>query len=420
MKKILSKKYLQYALLLASGVFLGWLFFHSPREATPHYHETVDASTLWTCSMHPQIQMTSPGKCPLCGMNLIPVARSNEGMDEDAVQLSKEAIQLAGIQTTIVQRQKPSKEIRLYGKVQAPESSLQSQVSQVNGRIEKLLVNSTGVAVHEGQALAVVYSPELLIAQQELIEAAKVKQVQPLIYEAAKQRLRQMKLSEAQIAKIEASASVTSNIEIVANTSGTVIAKRVNTGDYIEKGSVLFDIADLSNVWVMFDAYESDLPLLKEGQKIEFTLQAIPGKTFTGNISLIDPVINPDTRVAGVRISTSNISGQLKPGMFVTGTANTGIGMSKKEIVIPGSAVLWTGERSVVYVKEPNSESPVFKMREITLGPSLGDDFIVYRGVTEGEEIVTNGTFSVDAAAQLEGKPSMMNKDVSMQDTHGN
>ncbi len=418
MKKILNKKYLQYALLLASGMLLGWLFFHSPKEESHQHHETADAATLWTCSMHPQIQMTSPGKCPICGMNLIPVVRSNEGLDEDAVQLSKEAIQLAGIQTTTVHRQKPSKEIRLYGKVQAPESALQSQVSQVNGRIEKLLVNSTGVTVHEGQTMAVVYSPELLIAQQELIEAAKVKQVQPLIYEAAKQRLRQMKLSEAQVAKIEASASVTSNIEIVANTSGTVIAKRVNTGDYIEKGSVLFDVADLSNVWVLFDAYESDLPLLKEGQRIEFTLQAIPGKTFTGNISLIDPVINPDTRVAGVRISTSNISGQLKPGMFVTGIAITGIGQGKNEIVIPGSAVLWTGERSVVYVKEANSKGPVFKMREVTLGPSLGDDYIVYRGVTEGEEIVTNGTFSVDAAAQLEGKPSMMNKDVSAKDTH--
>ena len=233
--------------------------------------------------------------------------------------------------------------------------------------------------------------------------------MQPELYEASKEKLRQWKLTDDQISKIENKGVVLNDFEVVSNTSGTVIERCVNTGDHVAQGTVLFEIADLSKVWVMFDAYESDLQFLKKGQKISFTLQALPGKDFSGNIIFIDPVIDPVTRVAKVRVETGNESGNLKPEMFATGIVSASLNEYRDNLVIPKTAVLWTGKRSVVYVKQPGTEEPIFKLREIGLGPMLGESYIITDGLTEGEEIVTSGTFSVDAAAQLEGKPSMMN-----------
>jgi len=410
--KIFSNKYVNYSLLLILGIFIGWLFFHSSRKEekkSDQLTETVK-NTIWTCAMHPQIRMPEPGKCPICGMDLIPLVQSSSAsIDPDAIRLTPEAAQLANVLTTVVSRQKTVKEVRLYGKVQADERLLQSQVSQVPGRIERLTVNFTGESVAKGQVLAQIYSPELINAQQELLEAAKTKQAQPAIYEAAKEKLRQWKLTDNQIATIEESGSVQNTVDVSSNSNGIVTARRVNTGDYVSQGTVLFDIADLSKVWVMFDAYESDLRFLRKGEKISFTLQALPGENFAANIIFVDPVIDPVARVAKVRIETENHSGKLKPEMFATGIVSSTLDGFQNSIIIPRSAVLWTGKRSIVYVKQPGTDEPVFKIREIGLGPMLGESYIVTDGLKEGEEIVTSGTFSVDAAAQLDGKPSMMN-----------
>jgi Cu(I)/Ag(I) efflux system membrane fusion protein len=396
---------------LIVGIFLGWLVFHpSQNKEDRHNHSAeVAQGTIWTCSMHPQIRMEQPGKCPICGMELIPLVKSSTtSIDPSAIHLSKEAAQLANILTSVVTKHKLVKEIRLYGKVQADERLFQSQTAHVPGRIERLYVNYTGETVAKGQVLAEIYSPELITAQQELLETVKTKQLQPELYEASKEKLRQWKLTDDQIADIESSGVVQNNFKVVSNTSGTVTARRVNTGDHISQGTVLFDIADLSNVWVMFDAYESDLQFLRRGEKLSFTLQAFPGIDYSGTIVFIDPVIDPVTRVAKVRVETGNQSGKLKPEMFATGIVSTTLNEYRNNVVIPKTAVLWTGKRSVVYVKQPGDE-PVFKLREIGLGPMLGESYVITDGLTEGEEIVTSGTFSVDAAAQLEGKPSMMN-----------
>lgn len=408
----MKQKIFTLAITLIIGVFLGWLVFHpAQKNEEKHDHSTAVAQgTIWTCAMHPQIRMEQPGKCPICGMDLIPLSQSGtSSIDPDAVHLTKEAAQLANVLTTIVSRQRPVKEVRLYGKVQADERLLQSQVSHVSGRIEQLTVNFTGESVAKGQALAQIYSPELINAQQELLESAKTKQTQPAIYEAAKEKLRQWKLTDNQIESIEGSGIVQTTIDVVSNTSGIVISRLVNAGDYVSQGTALFKIADLSKVWVLFDAYESDLQFLRRGERISFTLQALPGINYSGTIAFIDPVIDPVTRVAKVRVETGNQSGKLKPEMFATGIVSSSPAEYKNNIIIPRSAVLWTGKRSIVYVKQPDSDEPVFKLREIGLGPMLGESYIVTDGLSEGEEIVTSGIFSVDAAAQLEGKPSMMN-----------
>ncbi len=411
--KIFPNKWVNYGLLLVFGVFLGWIFFHNSEGKITkenHHHENAQG-TIWTCSMHPQIRMEQPGKCPICGMDLIPLVQTgtSQPLDPDAIHLTREAVALANVLTTKVSGQKPVKEVRLYGKVQADERRLQSQVSQLPGRIEKLFVNFTGEQVRKGQKLAEIYSPDLVTAQQELIETAKTRQLQPELYEASKEKLRQWKLTEHQIELIENSGGIIRNFEVLSNTSGTVTARKVRSGDYVSRGTVLFDIADLSNVWVLFDTYETDLPFINQGERVKFTLQAVPGTDFSGNIVFIDPVLDPVTRVAKVRVEAANVGGKLKPEMFATGIVLSNLREYHNNIVIPKSAVLWTGKRSIVYVKDPGTDEPLFKLREIGLGPELGDSYVVTDGLAEGEEIVTHGTFSVDAAAQLEGKPSMMN-----------
>ena len=281
--------------------------------------------------------------------------------------------------------------------------------AHIPGRIEELNVNFTGETVRKGQILANIYSPELINAQQDLLEALKMKDIQPAILEAARERLRQWKLTAGQISAIEKSGEITTKFPILSATSGIVMSRRINVGDYISRGTILFEIADLSKLWVLFDAYEQDLPFIRNGDKITYTLQAMPGKTFTGKVSFVDPFVDRASRVAKVRVEIPNTTGLLKPEMFASGLIEARLDQYRNNLVIPRSAVLWTGKRSLVYVKIPDEEMPAFKMREVTLGPVLGNSYVIIDGLTDGEEIVTQGTFSVDAAAQLEGKPSMMN-----------
>lgn len=410
--KLVTIKYLKYSLLLVFGLFLGWLFFHPSKGDKTSNAISGEAiqSTTWTCAMHPQIKSPEPGKCPICGMDLVPLEKgASSETDPEAVQLSIEAVKLADVSTTVVSRQHPVKEIRLYGKVQTDERLLQSQVVHVSGRIEKLGVNFTGETVRKGQVLGKIYSPELVTAQQELLEAARTKLTQPSIYKAAREKLLQWKLTDNQISEIEESGIVQNTTDIISNCNGIVVARRVSSGDYVSQGTIIFDVADLSRVWILLDAYESDLAFLKKGEKVTFTIQSLPGREFSGSIVFIDPVIDATTRVAKVRVEAENGSGILKPEMFTTGIVSSSLNEYRNNVIIPRSAVLWTGKRSIVYVKLPGTEDPVFRLREIEIGPMLGEEYIVISGISEGEEIVTRGTFSVDAAAQLEGKPSMLN-----------
>lgn len=412
--KFLSNKYIRSSLLIISGIFLGWLFFHhsgpiqKTNQAAMQEQSKVE-KTIWTCAMHPQIRMDKPGKCPICGMDLIPLQKLNPQIDDNAIEMSESAMKLADIQTSMVVKGLASKTLPLYGKIKPDEKLLQSQSAHVPGRIEQLFINVTGETIKKGQLIARIYSPELVSAQKELLEAMTMEEKYPAVLAAAREKLHNLKLSDQQISDIEKAGKVTSTFDITANTSGVVTSLKVNQGDYINTGTVLFEVADLTKVWAVFDAYESDLPWISLGQKVGFTTQAMPGRNFEGDIFFIDPVINPSTRIAAVRAEINNSDLQLKPDMFINGLVKSNINGSAQYLTIPQSAVLWTGKRSLVYVKIPGSEIPAFKMRQITLGAETKDGYIVQDDLKEGEEIVTNGTFSVDAAAQLAGKPSMMN-----------
>ncbi len=405
-----KKQLLIYIVILVLGGLCGHLISTSTHQNIDSSNNQTSENTVYTCSMHPQIRQNEPGQCPLCGMDLIPL--SDNGASEDnpmEIKMSPTAMQLANVQTSIITKKKPIKEVRMNGKIKADERNVTSQSSHIPGRIEKLMVSFTGESVQKGQVLAYVYSPELVTAQEELFEAQKIAATQPGLYQAAVEKLKNWKLTEKQINEILEGGVVQEQFPILADVSGIVLNKKVNLGDYIKKGQTIYEVANLSKVWVLFDVYESDIPWVKIRDEVQFTVQSIPGETFNGKISFIDPVINPKTRVASARVEISNPGMRLKPDMFVLGTIQSPIYNEKEALIVPKSAVMWTGERSVVYTKITNARGISFMMKEVTLGPALGDSYIIKAGLESGEEIATNGTFSIDAAAQLAGKPSMMN-----------
>ncbi|MBU3012877.1 efflux RND transporter periplasmic adaptor subunit [Polaribacter vadi] len=398
-----------YLGILAFGLLLGYFFFGNSSDKSTHNHNEVSTkSQMWTCSMHPQIMKSEPGDCPICGMDLIPAENSSDGLMANQFKLTENAMALANIQTSIVGNDKVENNgILLSGKIVENEEENAIQVSYFSGRIERLNINSTGIKVNKGQLLATIYSPELFAAQQELITASSLKETQPTLYKAVRNKLKLWKLSETQINQIETSGKVKENFPVYATVTGTVSEKLVEEGSSVKQGQPLFKIANFNTLWANFDVYENQIGLFKKGQEISITTNT--NKVINAKVDFIDPVLDTKTRTVKLRVVLNNRNNLLKPGMFVEGKIK-GINSDKGAIIsIPASAVLWTGKRSVVYVKT-NENAPVFEMREITLGNRIGNNYEVLKGLKNEDEIVTNGTFTVDAAAQLQGKKSMMNK----------
>ena len=412
----------------------------------------------WTCSMHPQIQSPGPGDCPICGMDLIPVGKgSGNDPGPRAMAMSESALALAEIHTTEVVHAFPEAEISLVGRIELDETRVRSLTARFPARIDQLFVNYTGAPVRTGEHLAMVYSPELSTAQHELIMAHR-EDPQGSLALAAREKLRLWDLLPEQIDAIIDGGKASDTFELLAPVGGVVVTKNVNDGDYVTTGQPLFKIADLGTLWLFLDAYESDMPWLRFGQEVAFTVEAWPGETFHGQIAFIEPELDRMTRTVAVRVNVPNGDGRLKPGMFARGIVKARIAEGGKvhapdmagkwispmhpeiikdgpgscdvcgmdlvpaeslgyvdlpegdaPLVIPSSAVLRTGQRAVVYLELPDTDQPTFVGREIVLGPRAGDVFIVKEGLAEGDRVVTRGAFKIDSALQIQAKPSMMN-----------
>jgi Cu(I)/Ag(I) efflux system membrane fusion protein len=415
-------------IMLVIGLFFGAVFFGGSEESHSEHNHEINANaeeTIYTCSMHPQIKQNEPGLCPICAMDLVPITTlhvEGDDIDPNEIQMTESAMKLADVQTAIVKYGIPEKSVHLLGKVKADERNIAELTARFGGRIEKLFVNYTGQNVKKGQKLGIIYSPDLITAQRELLEAIKYKESNPSFYKASRSKLKLWDLTNDQIDDIEANGEPKLYFDILSPISGTVTKRHVATGSYVKEGSALFELIDLSRVWVMFDAYESDLPWIKTGDKINFTLQSMPGKSYAGKVSYIDPFINAYTRIAQVRVEIINKDKAFKLEMFANGILESNIAKNSNELLIPKSATLWTGKRAVVYVKVPNHKTPSFLYREIILGPEAGNFYVVAEGLSEGEIIATNGVFKIDASAQLAGKPSMMNPEggkISTGHNHG-
>jgi Cu(I)/Ag(I) efflux system membrane fusion protein len=425
--------------------------------------------------MHPHIKRDGPGQCPICGMDLIPVRQEPSDMDDqEPRQITLSTAQRARmrIATVPVERRYPTAEIRLVGKVTYDETRLAYITAWVPGRIDDLLVDYTGVTVRKGDHMVELYSPELLSAQEELLQAIRgmtelsrsnvesLRRSAAGTVDAARDKLRLWGLSSEQIADIERSGKTSEQVTIFSPASGVVIHRNAQEGMYVDTGTRIFTVADLDAVWVQLDAYESDLQWLRYGQTVNFTTEAYPGERFRGVVSFIDPVLNPQTRTVNVRVNVDNKDGRLKPEMFVRaevfaqfashgrifdesligkwvspmhpeiikdepgqcdicgmdlvpaeslGYASAGKSHGGAPLVIPATAALLTGTRAVVYVEQPEADRPTYVGREVVLGPRAGDSYVVESGLSEGDLVVVSGNFKIDSALQIQAKPSMMN-----------
>jgi Cu(I)/Ag(I) efflux system membrane fusion protein len=433
----------------------------------------VPAAEVWTCSMHPQIRQPKPGECPICGMDLIPAGRGAEAETASPRQLamSPAARKLAEVRIAPVERRFVEAAVRIVGKVQFDETRVAYIAPRVPGRIDRLYVNFIGVPVKKGDHLADVYSPELVSAQQELIQAAKAMReltaaaseagLAPAraILESAREKLRLWQLTPEQIAEIERSGKPRDHLTFYSPIAGIVV-ERMDTfeGMYVDTGMKLFTVADLSRVWITLDAYESDLVWLRYGQSVAFEVEAYPGETFGGTIAFINPVLDPTTRTVKVRVNAENSHARLRPEMFVhavarvrttedgkviqpnfagkwispmhpeivkdgpgtcdicgmplvpaeqLGYAAADPSVAEAPLVIPASAPLVTGKRAIVYVAVPGKDG-VFEGREIVLGPRAGNVYLVREGLKEDDLVVANGAFKIDSSLQIQGRMSMM------------
>lgn len=416
------KKYSIHIIILLAGLLLGWAFFGgSSDKNADSTHEHATQNEMWTCSMHPQIMQPEPGSCPICGMDLIPADANADGLSAHQFKMTKNAMALANIETTTIGNSETSdKTITLSGKISVNENNNTVLTAHFKGRIERLYVNSLGEEIKRGQLIASVYSPELVTAQRELLTALDMRFSQPELYKAVRHKLKNWDVTDRQIEKIEQTKETMDDFPIYATAGGVVIEKMIEEGNHIVEGKGLFKVSNLKSLWAEFDVYESQISLFKKGQEIEITSNAYPDKKIKAKVSFIDPVLNPITRTVALRAVLSNANNELKPGMFVEGKVANTRSNNKNMLKVPSSAILWTGKRSVLYVKS-GADEPFFEMREVSLGNRIGESYEVLSGISNGEEVVTNGAFTVDAAAQLQGKKSMMNKggDKTMKGHHG-
>ncbi|KAB2807688.1 efflux RND transporter periplasmic adaptor subunit [Phaeocystidibacter luteus] len=393
------------AVAIVAGA-LGWLI--KPNHEAHNHTETVTESQIWTCSMHPQIRSNEPGNCPICGMDLIPLEEEGESANSHEISLTENARRLANVQTEVVGHSETSNEIRLSGKVKPDERLVQSQTAHFPGRIESLAVDFTGAYVEKGQVIARIYSPQLLVAQRELQEAARFKDSQPSLYQGARRKLQNWTIPAHQIDAIEAGSIDMNAFPVLANASGYVTALNVSQGDYIDRGTVMYEITGLEKVWISLDVYENQLNAISKGDEVTYTVRSNPGNKYTGVIDYLDPVLQGSRRTLEARVVHQNRGQELKPEMIVSAVVKPKV--NSMQLSVPSSAVLWTGERSIVYVENPSSAG-VYQLRNVELGQQIGRRYEVLKGLQSGEKVVINGTFTVDAAAQLASKPSMMSNE---------
>ena len=431
---------------------------------------TGEAEVEFFCPMHPQIVRAEMGKCPVCGM---PLSKRRKGAETGLpdgvlarVQFSPFRIAQGGIRTSPIDWRPLEREIETVGFVDYDERKLARITARFPGRVESLAVDFTGVAVAKGAPLAAIYSPEVFATEQSFLSALRglreaeaapapdskaVERSRELV-DAARQRLALWGLSPDQVAEIETSGKAMNTVEIRAPLSGIVTKKSVVVGDYVAEGALLFDVADLSTVWVKARVYESDLGVVSTGRRVVATSTAFPGETFEGTVVFVDPYLDRATRTASLRADLENRAGRLKPGMYLSATVRVplsdvdpfksmprppsdgkaktvywcpmhtevvqdtpgtcekcgGMVLEKKEIpagpgpkdvlAVPETAVIDTGKRAVVYVE---SAPGVFDGREVVLGPRAGDFYPVVKGLEPGMRVATAGSFLIDAETRL-------------------
>jgi Cu(I)/Ag(I) efflux system membrane fusion protein len=397
--------------IFVAGFLLRGCFVAGDAEPGPPAagEDAPKTAQTYTCSMHPQVRSPDPNaKCPICAMDLIPVPSDGDDADEGdgppQLRLTENAVARMDVRTHPVERRTVEIEVPLFGKVGMDESRVQDVVARVDGYVEGLAANTPWQPVAQGETLAGFYSPAAVAAMGEL---RAVRAAAPGLRDAARARLLRLGIGAEQADEVLNSGEVPQTVRIASPVAGAVVPPLVREGQSLREGERLFRIVDLSKVWINLEAYERDLPWLREGLPVRFTATALPGETFEGVVAFIDPVVDARARTVRVRVEAENPGGRLKPDLFVSALVRATPGAAAS-LVIPASAPLRTGKRAVVYVRMPDADRPTFEPRSVVLGPRAGDVYVVEDGLAEGEWVVVNGQFKIDSELQIRGRPSMM------------
>jgi len=368
----------------------------------------------YTCTMHPSVRSQDPhGKCPICGMDLVPVMKRNAvalgqsiamgtpaGPSEFSVPVERQ--QQIGVTCAAAEKRPLRRTIRAVGIVEPDKSRQWNFVARVEGYVQKLDVTSPGEEVRQGQPLLTIYSPDLLTAERELVNLLDTRGQgtaggNDRLIEAARERLEQWNVTAEQIAELERTRKPSQFLTLCSPFGGVVQQAPPEQGRKVMVGDSLLAVADLSVVWVWAEFYEEEAPMLARGQKVSLSTRGYPGETFEGRVAVIDPFLNESTRTTRVRIDIPNADLKLRPGMY----ANVELTIDMGEgLTIPVSAVMPTGERSLIFIDKGEGR---LEPRFIELGGTFDDRYEVKSGLRAGERVVASGNFLIDAESQVQG-----------------
>lgn len=397
---------------------------HSALTAHSSQEASKEAKTeIWTCAMHPQIQSSQKGTCPLCGMDLTPVVQEDAKLNSHSLntqstvlKLSPRAQKLAQLQSVPVELKLVSEDQEsLWGEISVNEKYQSTISAWMNGRIERLLMNKVGQKVSKGQVLAEIYSPEIYQAHQALLSALKHKS-QSSILKTTRQRLRLLGISKSQLKLMENAKRPWRKLSIRSQVSGTISQVNIQLGSYIKQGQVLYQLVDLKKLQATLRVNEQVLGQIKVGQEILLSAQSLPGYYFKGQVEVIEPLLNTIGRFALARLtvnpkalsasleSTQKSQSLLLPGMVVFTSSLGSLNYAELSLVIPDSAPLFAGDQSLVYVVKINSEQEyIYEARPVILGKKRGAYYPVLSGLSRGEQVVSRGAFVLDSESQIRG-----------------
>lgn len=352
-----------------------------------------------------------PGVAPDCGMRLVPqyaddvptAGRASTVTGYSNITLSQQRQQLIGVKLGKAELRDLSHTTRTTGVVAIDERRRSALQTKFDGYIERLYVNFTGERVRRGQPLLSIYSPDLLSTQQELLLAAKNRsQFGGTLFEASRRRLLLWDMSPGEIDQVISTGRPIRAVTLRSPVDGVVIIKNAVLGNRAMAGDTLYEVADLREVWLLADVYESELPYIHVGSEAKVTLSSLPGRSWTGRVSFVPPVLDPNTRTSKVRIDLANLDGSLRPDMFAGVVLQEPIGVV---VAVPDGAVLKTGTRSIVFVARGNG---TFEPREVETGAHVQGFWEIRRGVTAGETVVAEANFLVDSESRLKSALGQM------------
>lgn len=314
-----KRKWVGLSVLLLLALGAGYAMRGGGRAAPADVSgpEAAKAQAVWTCSMHPQVRLPNPGKCPICEMPLIQADAGGGGEGDPMLKLSEHARAMASVETAHVARRKLFKEIRAVGMIQFNETTLATVTTRVDGYVERLFVDYTGMAVEKGDHLVEIYSPDLVVAQRELLLAVDSPDNARLV-EATRLKLRRWEITDSQIEEVLKAKKVQERMTIYSPVKGTVVEKLVVERSSVKAGDALYRLANLESLWVYLDIYEFEYAWVQYGQAVEISAEAYPGEMFRGMVTFVSPTLNEATRTIRVRVNVTNVGGRLKPGMFVS------------------------------------------------------------------------------------------------------